>query len=48
MHRIIEAFTRPHYQETAIDQIIQTVILLGVIVLGYALVIIVLKKLDLW
>ena len=34
MHRIIEAFTRAHDQVTGIDQIVMTVTVIGVVVVG--------------
>ena len=36
MHRIVEAFTRPHYQITGVDELVQaaTVIAIILIVVG--------------
>jgi len=31
IHRIIEAFTRPHYQVTAVDEFIQTATVIAAI-----------------
>lgn len=41
MNRIIEAFTRAHDQVTGIDQLIMTVITVGVLLMGVALYLIV-------
>lgn len=44
IHRIIEAFTRPHYQITAIDELIQSATILAVIFVVVVIIAVVFRE----